>query len=202
MDLEIFKTIEEEKNKKPELNITLFGYSPTIPCFPQLKDIWNIIQDQYRIEKDILILPEEIFKKVAIYCEENKNKFPQPWYTYQNSIISRKPYILKPFRGYLPEGDLSLNNIEATTEELQKLSDYEQRVFAYKLMANPLRNYKKPIIMGTATNIENISMLMGIGDEILESQDIIPNLPGFVKEDYIWLELDENYENILGEYKW
>ena len=183
MDLEIFKTIEEEKNKKPELNITLFGYSPTIPCFPQLKDIWNIIQTQYRIEKDILILPEEIFEEVAAYCEANKNKFPQPWYSYPNSIISRKPYILKSFRGCLPESEWRLDNIQITTEELQKLSDYEQRVFAYRLMANPLRSYKKPIIMGTAEDIQSIAMLMGIGDEILESQDIIPNLPGFVKED-------------------
>ena len=202
MNLDIFRAIEEEKRKEPELNIALFGYSPTIPCFPQLKDIWNIIQDQYRIEKDILILPEKIFEEVATYCEINKNKFPQPWYTYQNSIISHKPYILKPFKGYLPEGDLSLKNIEITTEELKKLSDYEQRVFAYRLMANPLRDYKKPIILGTAEDIQSISMLMGTGDEILESHNIMPNPPGFIKEDYIWLELDENRESILGEYKW
>ena len=201
-DLSGFLDADKPAEKKPEINIMMYGYSPILTCFAQLKDIWNMIGDNYRIVKDYLILPDNLYEQVCDYYENNKDKFPLPWYEYPNTICGGKSYILKPFRGVFPESCGELPNGDVTEDELQKLSKYEQQVFAHKLMANPIMSYKKPIIMGTASAIQEISTLMGMGDEVLAAQDCQATPPGFVKEDYIWLELDEDHENILGEYKW
>ena len=187
IDYSIFADIARQKqeNNKPKINITQYGYSPTICCFPQLAHIWELIGTQYKVEREFLILPDEILTNVVNYCIENSDKIPMNWYLYPNSIISQKPYILKPFRGVISQSDFD-NGFLSQIEDKAAMGKFEQRVMAHKIMSSPLKDYKKPIIMGTAADLQEIMLLTA----------------NLLKEDCLWIELDENYETILGEYQW
>lgn len=190
MDLEYFEQLKELENKKPKINITQYGYNPTIPCFPQLVHIWELIGEQYKIEKEYLILPDDILTEIVQYCMENSNKFPMSWWLYPNSIISRKPYILKPFKGVFSQSDLDDGIVDL--DDKQSIGLFDQRVMAHQIMASPLKNYKRPMFIGTQAEIQYIANLL---------QPELEDTLGTV-HDIIFVVTDNDRERILGEEQW
>lgn len=188
IDYEAFAQAEEakhnEEQKQSKINILAYGYSPINPSFPQLKTIWEMINGQYDVVNDYLVLPDDIYEQVETYVSDVWYRFPQEWWTYPTSIPSGKPYALRPFKGVVPQSEKE--TIAKNHEEnIAKQAKQEQIIFSYSVVADHINKNKVPVILGTKEDIEKI-IAQG----------------NFNKEDYLWLVTDEQYNEILGEYEW
>ena len=175
---------KEEEKKKSKINILSYGYSPTNPSFPQLKTIWEMINGQYDVVNDYLVLPDDIYEQVDTYVSDVWFRFPQEWWTYPTSIPSGKPYALRPFKGVVPQSQRE-TIADKYEENIARQAKQEQMIFSYSVVADHINKNKVPIILGTKEDIEKIIVR---GD--------------FTEKEFLWLVTNEQYTEILGEYEW